>query len=105
MTAAEYIFGVLGGPRVFKGGAIPNAAELRGRIKTGLPYSSLESVCDRFHLSLPEAATVLHVPLRTLARRKEGRRRARRGCVRGSPGSRIGCGSGSGPPLLALCLR
>jgi putative toxin-antitoxin system antitoxin component (TIGR02293 family) len=74
MTAAEYIFGVLGGPRVFKGATIPDAAELRGRIKTGLPYSSLESVRERFHLSLPEAATVLHVPLRTLARRKEGRR-------------------------------
>jgi putative toxin-antitoxin system antitoxin component (TIGR02293 family) len=77
MTAAEYLIDVLGGPRIFKvcrGRTIPTAAELRARINSGLPYSALESVRARFQLSLLEAAIVLHVPLRTLARRKEGRR-------------------------------
>lgn len=74
MTAAEYVIDVLGGPKVFKGRTIPNASELRDQIKLGLPYSALESVRERFHLSLLEAATVLNVPLRTLARRREGRR-------------------------------
>ena len=74
MTATEYVVDVLGGPRVFKGRAIPTSAEWRVRIKSGLPYRSLESVRERFHLSLPETAAVLHVPLRTLARRRLGRK-------------------------------
>jgi putative toxin-antitoxin system antitoxin component (TIGR02293 family) len=74
MTAAEYVIDVLGGPKVFKGRALPTATELRNRVRTGLPYQSLESIRERLHLSLPEAAIVLHVPLRTLARRRHGRR-------------------------------
>ncbi len=74
MTAAEYVIEVLGGPKVFKGRTLPSAAELRNRVRTGLPYQSLESIRERLHLSLPEAAIVLHVPLRTLARRRHGRK-------------------------------
>jgi len=74
MTAAEYVIDVLGGPKVFKGRTLPNATELRERVRTGLPYQSLESIRDRLNLSLPEAAIVLHVPLRTLARRRHGRK-------------------------------
>ena len=74
MTAAEYVIDVLGGPKVFKGRTLPNATELRDRVRTGLPYQSLESVRERLNLSLPEAAIVLHVPLRTLARRRHGRK-------------------------------
>lgn len=74
MTAAEYVIDVLGGPKVFKGRTLPNATELRDRVRTGLPYQSLESIRDRLNLSLPEAAIVLHVPLRTLARRRHGRK-------------------------------
>lgn len=74
MTAAEYVIDVLGGPRVFKGRTLPNATELRDRVRTGLPYQSLESIRERLNLSLPEAAIVLHVPLRTLARRRHGRK-------------------------------
>jgi putative toxin-antitoxin system antitoxin component (TIGR02293 family) len=43
-------------------------------VRTGLPYQSLESIRERLNLSLPEAAVVLHVPLRTLARRRQGRK-------------------------------
>jgi putative toxin-antitoxin system antitoxin component (TIGR02293 family) len=74
MTATEYVIDVLGGPRVFKGRTLPNAVELRNRVRTGLPYQSLESIRERLNLSLSEAALLLHVPLRTLARRRHGRK-------------------------------
>lgn len=74
MTATEYVIEALGGHRVFKGRVAPTATELRNRVRTGLPYQSLESLRERLNLTLPEAAVVLHVPLRTLARRRHGRR-------------------------------
>jgi len=74
MTAAEYVIDVLGGARVFKGRTLPNPAELRDRVRTGLPYQALESIRERLGLSLPEAAILLHVPLRTLARRRHDRK-------------------------------
>lgn len=74
MTATEYVIDVLGGPKVFKGRTLPNPTELRIRVRTGLPYQSLESIRERLGLSLPEAAILLHVPLRTLARRRHDRK-------------------------------
>lgn len=74
MTALEYVIQALGGPKVFKGRTAPTATELRDRVRTGLPYQSLESIRERLKLSLPEAAVVLNVPLRTLARRRHGRK-------------------------------
>ena len=74
MTASEYVVEVLGGPSVFKGRAVPTSTELRKRIKQGLPYRSLESVRERLRLSVPEAASVLHMPSRTMARRREARK-------------------------------
>ena len=46
----------------------------RERIKQGLPFRSLESVRERLRLSVPEAATVLHMPIRTMARRRHTRK-------------------------------
>src|SRR3954469_22312373 len=74
MTATEYVIEVLGGPSVFKGRAVPTSTELRACIKQGLPYRSLESVRERLGLSVPEAAQVLHMPTRTMARRRQTRR-------------------------------
>jgi len=74
MTASEYVVEVLGGPSVFKGRAVPTSTELRERIKQGLPFRSLESVRERLRLSVPEAATVLHMPIRTMARRRHTRK-------------------------------
>jgi hypothetical protein len=62
MTATEYVIEVLGGGSVFKGRTVPTSTELRERIKRGLPYRSLESVRERLRLSVPEAASVLHMP-------------------------------------------
>jgi putative toxin-antitoxin system antitoxin component (TIGR02293 family) len=76
MTAAEYVVDVLGGPSVFKRREPPTSAQMRDRIKEGLPFSSLESVRERLRLSVPEAASVLQMPARTLARRRQARRLA-----------------------------
>src|SRR6202140_3593112 len=74
VTQADYVLDVLGGESVFRGPRRSDPAELRTRIKSGLPYRSLESVCRRLQLTLPETATILHTPMRTLARRKRERK-------------------------------
>jgi putative toxin-antitoxin system antitoxin component (TIGR02293 family) len=74
MTHTDYVVDVLGGSKVFRGRGQPSSAELRARIRLGLPYSSLESVRRRLQLTLPETATLLHTPMRTLARRKRERK-------------------------------
>ncbi len=76
MTATEYVVDVLGGPRVFRGRELPTSSQMRDRIKKGLPFSSLESVRERLRLSVPEAASVLQMPARTLARRRQSRKLA-----------------------------
>ena len=76
LTAMEYIVDVLGGTRVFRRRTTPTSVQLRDRIKEGLPYSSLESVRERLQLSVPEAASVLQMPARTLARRRSARKLA-----------------------------
>lgn len=70
----EYVVDALGGTGVFRGATEPTADELRDRIKQGLPYRSFESVRERLQLTVPEASTVLRMPARTLARRKQARR-------------------------------
>src|SRR5262245_6020796 len=74
MTAAEYVLDVLGGAMVFKRRALPTSTELHRRIRQGLPYRSLESLRARLGLSVPETASVLHMPPRTLARRRQARK-------------------------------
>ena len=74
MSAMQYVIDVLGGPKVFKGPTRPDPAEILELVRTGLPYQALESIRKRLDLSLVEAAYVLHVPLRTLARRRHGRK-------------------------------
>ncbi len=74
MTATEYVVEVLGGPSVFRGQALPTSTELRARIRQGLPYRSLESVRERLRLSVPETASVLRMPTRTMARRRLARK-------------------------------
>ena len=74
MTATEYVVEVLGGSSVFRGQTVPTSTELRQRIRRGLPYRSFECVRERLRLSVPEAADVLHMPARTLARRRQSRK-------------------------------
>ena len=63
----------LGGRKVLKR-RIESLDELRETVKAGLPYASLEGFIDKFGLTREEAATVLHLPQRTIARRKKERR-------------------------------
>ena len=72
-TRTDYVVEILGGQRVV-GGAKTTPRDLRERIKDGLPYRSLDYIRQRLQLSLPEAARLLHVPLRTLARRKTAKK-------------------------------
>ena len=74
MSAMQYVVDVLGGTRVFKGSTRPDGAEILQLVRNGLPYQALESIQERLNLTLAEAAFVLHVPLRTLARRRQGRK-------------------------------
>ena len=74
MTTTEYVIEVLGGPSVFKRRQVPTSSEVRERIKQGLPYRSLESLRERLRLSVPETANVLHMPARTMARRRQSRK-------------------------------
>jgi putative toxin-antitoxin system antitoxin component (TIGR02293 family) len=74
VTSTDYVLDVLGGAKLFRHRRSTDLAELRTRIQEGLPYSALESVRERLHLSLPEAAMILHTPLRTLARRRRERK-------------------------------
>jgi putative toxin-antitoxin system antitoxin component (TIGR02293 family) len=60
----------LGGKKVLKR-RITNLDELRETVKAGLPYASLEALIDRFGLAREEAAAALHLPQRTIARRKK----------------------------------
>jgi putative toxin-antitoxin system antitoxin component (TIGR02293 family) len=74
MTATEYVIEILGGSHVFTRRSAPTSSEVRERVKRGLPYRSLESVRERLQLSVLEAASVLHMPARTLARRRQARK-------------------------------
>jgi putative toxin-antitoxin system antitoxin component (TIGR02293 family) len=74
MTETECVMDLLGGRKVFNGRGPSTTMQLRERVRAGLPYRSLESIRVRLNLPLSEAAAVLGVPLRTLARRRHRRR-------------------------------
>ena len=60
----------LGGRKVFKRRII-DVDQLRETVKAGLPYASFEALIGKFGLAREEAAAVLHLPQRTIARRKK----------------------------------
>lgn len=72
MTATT-IFETLGGQSVLRSGG-PGLSELGERVRSGLPYAALEAVMGRLGLSREQVAEALHLPERTLARRKKERR-------------------------------
>lgn len=73
MTAAMAIYETLGGPGVLRHHG-PGLTELGERVRQGLPYAALEAVMARLGLSREQVAEALHLPERTLARRKKERR-------------------------------
>ena len=67
------IANALGGTRTFHG-AVEDAAELHEKVLSGLPYRAFEAVVERYGLDRAAVLRVLHVPPRTLARRKQAQR-------------------------------
>jgi putative toxin-antitoxin system antitoxin component (TIGR02293 family) len=67
------IVSVLGGQET-GGGAVRTSEDLKAWIREGLPFSSLETVMERFDLNRDEVSSALDLPPRTLARRKQERR-------------------------------
>ena len=70
MLYMEAVVEALGGRKVLKR-RIANLDELRETVKAGLPYASLEALMDKFGLAREEVAAALHLPQRTIARRKK----------------------------------
>ena len=73
MLHTETLVEALGGKKVLKR-RIANLDELRETVKAGLPYASLDALIDKFGLAREEAAAALHLPQRTIARRKKERK-------------------------------
>ena len=73
MATAARIVQTLGGQRVFKRKA-STLDQLRETLRAGLPYASLEALASRFDVTQEDIVVLLHLPARTLARRKKEKR-------------------------------
>lgn len=73
MISTVRLVQALGGQGVFrKRGATYEA--IIDEARTGLPYAALETLASRFEIPQETLVRVLHLPPRTLARRKKARR-------------------------------
>ena len=70
MLPMDTLVEALGGRKVFKR-RIAHLDVLRDVVKAGLPYASLEALIGKFGLGRDEASAALHLPHRTIARRKQ----------------------------------
>lgn len=73
MVSAARIVRALGGRAVVREPA-PSYEAIIAKVRTGLPYTALEALARRFDLPQEALVRVLHLPARTLARRKKERR-------------------------------
>ncbi len=73
MVTAERIVATFGGSRAFRRKNV-TLEELQAQLRAGLPYSALEAVASGFEIGTADLVKVLHVPPRTLARRKREKR-------------------------------
>lgn len=73
MVRTEQLVQALGGRKSLKR-RIGTLAELRETVRLGLPYSALESVREKLGLRVMEAAAAIHLPQRTVARRRREQR-------------------------------
>lgn len=75
MPTPARLLATLGGKDVLKERGSDYQAVV-DRVRSGLPYAAFETLARRFEISQEALLRVLHLPLRTLARRKkEGRLR------------------------------
>src|SRR5689334_19842986 len=73
MTTATHIADVLGGKTVLKK-KVSTAAQLTETIREGLPYAALEALLIKLGIPRSQASVALHLPERTLARRRKEKR-------------------------------
>lgn len=73
MVSSARLIKALGGGKVFRERRAGHSAVV-DRVRAGLPYAALEAVATRFEIPTEALVRVLHIPPRTLARRKKERR-------------------------------
>ena len=73
MVSAAQIVEALGGRNVLRERLADYRAVIE-RARSGLPYAALEALAGRYAIPRETLARVLHLPVRTLARRKKERR-------------------------------
>jgi putative toxin-antitoxin system antitoxin component (TIGR02293 family) len=73
MVTAAHVARTLGGERVLRR-KTPSFEQLRTALRRGLPYAALEAVASEFRITQEDLRSVLHLPARTLARRKKEKR-------------------------------
>jgi putative toxin-antitoxin system antitoxin component (TIGR02293 family) len=73
MIAMAQLVEVLGGKALFRERAATYQAVI-DKARSGLPYAALEAIAKRFDIPQEDLVRALHLPPRTLARRKKARR-------------------------------
>jgi len=73
MISSARLVTALGGRKVFRGRQA-SYSTIVDRVRAGLPYAALEALAARFSIPHEAACRLLHIPPRTLARRKKDRR-------------------------------
>ena len=73
MASTAQLVLALGGKAIFRERSATYDAVVN-RVRAGLPYAALESLAIRFDIAQDHLIRVLHIPPRTLARRKKERR-------------------------------
>lgn len=73
MISSTRLVKTLGGTKVFRERHATYSGVVE-RVRAGLPYAALEAVATRFAVPQEALFRVLHIPPRTLARRKKERR-------------------------------
>lgn len=68
----QSVAAILGGEKVFKR-PVSSTLQMRELVRSGLPYSALESVLDVLGMQSKQIVELLGIAPRTLARRKEAR--------------------------------
>lgn len=70
MAQTHQIVESLGGRKIL-GRSVRSLEQLREQVRDGLPYASVEALGHKLRLKKSEAAALMHLPERTLARRKK----------------------------------
>ncbi|MGH7324668.1 MAG: type II RES/Xre toxin-antitoxin system antitoxin [Candidatus Rokuibacteriota bacterium] len=73
MTVTAQLVEVLGGRAVFREREATYQTVI-DKARSGLPYAALEAITERFDIPHEDLVRVLHLPPRTLARRKKARK-------------------------------